>query len=164
MTPDQQIRIHIRLEELPSLAEQAGAAAPEQTLTILADTERALKRAIKRAEALSGEWERQEIKPQAGPVVEFTGRPVAEQRFTTTGSDPMNVGLEIWETRGGAYVAVTVTEPFDRPGFELVKVTVVEPQEDRQAMHFTVMEHFDWTDRARNMARKAGWGLRREVE
>lgn len=153
-----------RMDTLQGTASTAWQVAGPETLTILADTERALKRAIKRAEALSGEWERQEIKPQAGPVVEFTGRPVAEQRFTTTGSDPMNVGLEIWETRGGAYVAVTVTEPFDRPGFELVKVTVVEPQEDRQAMHFTVMEHFDWTDRARNMARKAGWGLRREVE
>lgn len=162
MTPED--KLTVKLAALSTAFHDTAAVAREQTLTILADTERALKRAAKRAEALSGEWERQEIKPQAGPVVEFTGRPVAEQRFTTTGSDPMNVGLEIWETRGGAYVAVTVTEPFDRPGFELVKVTVVEPQEDRQAMHFTVMEHFDWTDRARNMARKAGWGLRREVE
>ncbi len=163
MSPDD--KLTIKLDGLSDFFRKADeVVADELVFAILADAERALKRAIKRAEALSGEWERQEIKPQAGPAIEFTGRLVAEQSFTTTGSDPMGVDLEIWETRAGAYVAVTASEPVDRPGFELVKVTVVEPQEDRQAMHFAVMDHFDWTDRARNMARKAGWDLRREVD
>lgn len=157
-------RFRQRLVAVSEAALQASIVAGPETLTILADAERALKRAAKRAEALSGEWDRQEFVPQVGPRVEFTGRLVAENSFTTAGNDSMMVSFEVWETRGGAYVAVTTSEPANREGFELVSVTVVEPKEDRQAMHFAVMDHFDWTDRARAMARKAGWSLRVEVE
>ena len=76
----------------------------------------------------------------------------------------MRVDFEVWETRAGALVAIVTTEPTDRDGFQSVRALVVEPQHDVQAMRLAVMDFFDWHDCVRNMARKAGWDLRLEVE
>lgn len=132
--------------------------------SILADAERALKRAAKRAEALPDEFERIEVVQQRGPRIEFVGRLLSEQEWVTRGSDPMKVAFEIWETQGGALVAISSTEPADRVGIEIVKAIVVERQDDVLAMRLAVMDFFDFHDRARTMARKIGWDLRVEVE
>lgn len=142
---------------------QASITAWPETLSILADTERALKRATKRA-AVPASHERVEFKQHRGPTIEFTGRRIAQHEFETRGRDPMHVAFEIWETMAGNLVAVTITAPSMRDGFEIVEATVVERQDDVQAMRFAVMEHFDWNDGARNMARKLGWSIRVEVE
>lgn len=152
-----------RLEKVRSAAEAAWKAAGPDALSILADTERVLKRTVRRAETLDQPWERVEIKQQRGPTLEFTGKLLFETKFETASHDPMRVEFEIWETQGGAMVAVSATEPAQRAGIEIVNATVV-PLGDTQAMRCAVMDHFDWHDRARNMARKLGWALRQEVE
>lgn len=148
---------------------------------VLADAVRAMKRENKRAETLPAEYERQEIKPNGGPTIEFTGRLLANDEWETRGRDPMRVEFEIWETRAGAMVAVSASEPLDREGVEVVRATVVEAGQsftmdganggrpmldgnEAQRMRLAVMAHFEWHDRARSMARKLGWGLRVEVE
>ncbi len=122
-----------------------------------------MKRFNKRAEALPDEFERIEVVQQRGPTIEFTGRKLAEQDWVTHGNDPMVVAFEIWETQGGALVAITSTEPAERVGIEIVKAIVVERQDDALAMRLAVMDFFDWHDRARTMARKLGWDLRVDV-
>ena len=153
-----------RLAHVAKLAGETASVAGQQVASILADTERALKRAAKRAESLPEEWDRQEIKPHAGPTIEFHGRLLAETKWVTTGRDPLDCAMEIWETRAGALIAVFASIPVDRDGFECVQVKVVEPSEDAQAMRLAVMEHFEFDNRARSMARKLGWDLRVEVE
>jgi hypothetical protein len=144
---------------------QAMEANPAAAKGAIADAQRALLRIVKRSATLPAEYERVEVVRQRGPTLEFSGRLLASHEFTTRSDDPMRVEFEVWETVAGAYVAVTTTTPAEREGVELSSATVVEPQDDAQAMRFAVMEHFDWHDRARAMARKQlGWSLRAEVE
>lgn len=152
-----------RMDDLIAQASTSVQVASEQTFTIIADATRALKRAQKRAEVPAG-FERIEIVQQRGPTVEMSARLIADARFETKTRDPMLVVFEVYETAGGALVAVKETEPADRAGHAVVTATVVERQDDAQAMRFAVMDAFDWHDRARNMAKKLGWSLKVEVE
>lgn len=154
-------------KDIVPLIEQGCAALAadySHAKTIVADATRAFKRVIARAETLSEEWTREEVKPTRGPTIEFWGREIASTEFINHRDDPLRITLEVWETRAGALVAIASTAPEEREGFEVVKALVVQPQEDVQAMRLEVMGFFDWHDRARNMARKAGWNLRIEVE
>jgi len=154
-----------RLSALEPLVTEAAALDFAAAGTILADAERALKRAIKRAETLPAEFERIELVPTRGPVVEFSGRQIAEDSYQTKGADPLDVVMEVWETRGGAIVGMRSAMPAGRDGFEIVDVAVAEPRDDVDAMRAEIMDLFDWHVRAKSMMRKqAGWSFRREVE
>lgn len=150
-----------QLDKLHKALSDALTAGAEPN-NVLADATRALKRAKARAEPLSGEFERVEFVPNRAPTTEFTGRLLAEAAWNPKNSDTAHMRLEIWETRGGALIAVSIAT--DRYANEDCRLTVIEPQEDAQAMRFAVMDHFAWVSGARNMARKLGWSLRLEVE
>lgn len=107
----------------------------------------------------------EKIKQMRGPTIMFTGCQIASTEFETRGHDAMSMILEIWLTKGGALIAVSSTAPVDREGFEDVRATVVEPQEDVQAMRLAVMDHFNWDSRARSMVREQlpDWDLVRRV-
>jgi hypothetical protein len=136
----------------------------QEAYSILADTERALKRAAKRAESLSGEWERVEFLPTRGATVEFTGRLLVEDEFESRGPTPIAAHMQIWETKGGALVAVDETQRIGTDSTPRLAVLMAPPIADVQEQRFAVMEHFGWSSRARSMARKLGWSLRVEVE
>lgn len=127
--------------------------------TILSDATRSLSRAAKREATLSAEYERVEIVPTNGETVEFTGRLLASQDFAVADK---RIEMEIWETDGGALVGVDVIDRDN--GNERIKVAVAPPQDDVQAMRFAIMDLFDWSNRARSMARKLGWSLRRDLD
>ncbi|MFC3174597.1 hypothetical protein ACFOD9_10070, partial [Novosphingobium bradum] len=152
-----------RLELLSGLTADAWQIAGEQAASIIADTERALKRAIKRAEELDAAWERVEFVPTSGPTVEMTARLLAEQEFDTRGELPLSITMQIWETKAGALVAVDETRPLFEDGTPKLAVRICQFSSDAQAQRFAVMEHFAWNNRARSMARKLGWSLRVEV-
>jgi len=108
------------------------------------------------------------IRQTRGPKLVFTGKRIAQAEFTTQGREPLSWLLEIWETAGGAYIAYSSSLPAERQdGLEDVRCTVVEPGEhggDQRAMQFAVMDHFEWTQRAKDMVRKQlKWKLAREV-
>lgn len=157
-------KVVARLDAVRETATAVAQVAREEAISILADTERALKRAAKRAEQLDHQWERVEFVPTKGPTVEFTGRPIAEDIFKTRGSDPLSISMQIWETRGGALVAIDETVPEFAGATAKLAVKVCPPTGDAQGQRFAVMEHFGWSSRARSMARKLGWSLRVEVE
>lgn len=151
-----------RIDEVMMIALKAGA--DRDVMSTLADCERALKRAARRSEQ-AAEWEAVEIVQTRGPTLEFAGRLLAETEFRTQGRQPMNLVLEVFETRGGALVAVSAGTPIDGEGFEDTRALVVEPEDDVLAMRFAVMDHFQWSDRARSMLRKqAGWQFRQVVD
>jgi hypothetical protein len=142
-----------------------GGAERQEVMTILADTRRALKRAVRRAETLSGEWERIEINQARGPRIEFTGRLLAETQFETRGEWPVQIKMEIWQTKAGAMIGATYSAKAGYPDTEEADAVVVPYQENEQAMRFAILDHFEWDLRARSMVtKKLGWGLRLDVE
>lgn len=137
----------------------------QEAITILADTERAMKRAVRRAEAVPDEFERVEIRQSRGPTLEFTARLLAEHEWTTRGDEPLDIRLEVWLTRAGAMIAASYAVPAHGEGYESVRATVVPASDDALAMRLAVMDAFDWSTGARNIANKQlKWSLRVEVE
>lgn len=152
------------LGEIIDLVVKGGDYRAE-ALNVLHDAKRALARAARRAEDLPAEFERVEINQSRGPKLEFSGELLCDHEFETKGRDPLRVSMEVWQTKGGALVAVTYSAPADRQGHENCSATIVEPQDDAQAMRFAVMDHFGWDLSARSMVvKKLKWTLRQDVE
>ncbi len=168
-----------------SVAKLLGVAfgeAPDQrqaTLSALADCERTLRRIAKRAAVVEG-FERFEIRQINGPNVEFTGRLLCETSFADR-REGNQVTLEVYETQGGAMVAVRAFERSD--GGESEAATIVKPmlrtthenvgpsggsgwmEIDHEAMRLAVMDAFGWRTEAKAMVRKKlGWDLRVEID
>ncbi|KPL67392.1 hypothetical protein SZ64_04295 [Erythrobacter sp. SG61-1L] len=141
----------------------AAVANPNAVQLILSKAEKNLIRVATRDQGVPG-FDEVEIPQPRGPTVCFRGRMLADTQWTTRGTDPLLISLELWETEAGALVAAAFSEPAGREdGFEDCRVLVVDPTADIQAAHFAVMEHFQWADRARSMVRELGWDLRQEV-
>ena len=152
------------IDAFAEVARQALVSDYGQAKGAIADATRVMKRIIARSSSLPEGSEEFEIKVSRGPVLEFRGRLLAEHSWTTRAPDPMNVSFEVYQTFGGALVAVSSMHPADREGFEKVEALVVEPIEDTQAMRFAVMDFFEWSQSARSMAHKQlQWNLRRDV-
>jgi hypothetical protein len=116
-------------------------------------------------DTLSDTLTEHEIKQMRGPVLRFTGQLLAETSFEIKGRDALQIRCKIYETRGGALVAVSSSTLLDRDGFEDVRATVVPKQDDEFAMRCAVMDAFEWETRARRMVtRQLKWDLVRNVE
>jgi len=128
------------------------------------------------------------IKPSRSAPLRFKGKLIAQTEWTTGRGDQMR--FEIWETEGGALIAVRdgddgdgngytdaiVVEPIykaEQPmevqasgedGSRIVRLGPTYPVLDEAAMRFTVLGFFEWHDRARSMVRKQlKWSLLRRV-
>lgn len=125
---------------------------------------------------MTEEFERATIKQTRGPTVVFSGELLASTEFRTTSRMATTMTMEVWETQGGAYVAVSRSEPIDGGGFADVRALVVDPvvlnelapasARDHVELQrrIAVMDFFGWDNRARSMARKElGWKLVLEV-
>lgn len=150
------------IEGFAEIAQQALSMDYGQAKGAIADAQAALKRIIKRAEAAPDE--RWEINVSRGPRLEFSGKLLCCDTFTTKARDPLEIELSIYQTEGGALIGVSSAVPAHRQGHETIEATVVEPTDDVQAMRFAIMDGFDWALHARSMVtKKLGWSLRREV-
>lgn len=153
-----------RISDIYQAAQDAGPGE-QQTFSVLADCERALRRIAKRAEALPGDWERIEIRQMRGPTIEFTGRMLCDTTFVTQGRDALEITLEVWLTKGGSFVAVSASNLPGGQGREDERAAVIPKSDDELAMRFAVMDHFTWHTEAKKMVRKRlGWDLRVELE
>ena len=151
--------------ELPGQAlEQMDPQAKQEIASIIARAKQDVRRAIARAEQPEG-YERLEIVQGKGPTIEAWARLLCSDSFEIRGREALRIALELHQTRGGALIAVTTSTPTDGAGFEVVRATVVERQDDERAMRFAVMAAFDWHQRARSMVtKKLKWSLRLDVE
>lgn len=122
------------------------------------------------------DYEKIRIVQSRGPTIEADATLLASDTFDVR-RDATTLTMEIWETRGGALIAVTRGEAMQGGEVrDIVDATVVEPPTDRGSdevgrnfaelrMHFAVLDHFDWSDRARSMVRKQmKWSLKMRVE
>lgn len=101
------------------------------------------------------------LKPSRSEPLRFKGRIIADTEWDTKSGDWMR--FEIWETQGGAYIAVIVGNV---PGEDREDLTaaVFPPQDDEFERRVAVLRFFDGHDRARSMIRsKLKWSLLREV-
>lgn len=155
--------VYRRMQELEHEVQKTNLDDSRRTLSAMAEFEQTLKRIQRNARDLPAEWQVVEMVQARGPVLQFRGRLLADTTFETRRGTPLRIDLEIWETEAASLVAMSASTPAGGQGREDVRATVVERQVDEQAMHFAVMDHFDWADRARSMVRKLGWSLRRDV-
>lgn len=154
-----------RIETVRGLAVDAWQVAGQEAVSIMTDTERALKRAKKRAEVPAG-YERLTFTQDKGPTIEATVRLLADTAFQieTHRGQQLDIALEIYETAAGALLAVSASTLPGGTGREDVRVTVVPPTDDVLAMRLAVMDAFDWSNYARSMARKLGWNMIVEID
>ncbi|AOR80752.1 hypothetical protein QUC32_28415 (plasmid) [Novosphingobium resinovorum] len=95
------------------------------------------------------------ITQRRGRTVKFTGTVIAKGEFPTR--QGFEIRMEVHQTEGGAYVAVTTTDAETR-------AVVIEPA-DPKDMQCAVMEAFDWHDRAKTMPRdQLKWKFVRTVD
>lgn len=152
------------IEGFAEIAQQALSVDYGQAKGAIADAQAALKRIIKRAEAAPDDIDDWQIKVSRGPTLDFRGKLLCTDTFVTKARDPLSITLEIYQTVGGALIGVSSAVPAERQGHETVDATVVQPNEDIQAMRFAIMDGFDWALHARSMVTKQlKWSLRREV-
>lgn len=157
--------IEKEIEGLRGMAATAWQANAGGAKVAVLDATRALKRIIDRAATLPEEYERVEIPQSRGPVLEFTGKLLASDEFTTRGRDPLTIKMEIWLSQKGHYVAASFSVPAGRQGFETIRATVVKRQDDERDMRLAVMDAFEWHDHAKSMVRKKlGWVLKVDVD
>ncbi len=130
---------------------------------------------------MTDQYDPKTIKPSRGAPVRFKGRIIAETEWDT--KDGCWMRFTVWETKGGAYIAVIDGDVPGKPDQVHCKVGVVEPiyqgepvlgpvveerpgiiihsmerPRDETAMQIAVLSHFDWHDRAKAMLkRELGW-------
>lgn len=155
MTED--TKLAAALQRITNEAAKITPESREEMLNALGVCRDALNRAAKRAVALSGEWQRVEFAPATGPAVEFTGAMLRRNVFDV---DAGRICLEVWQTEGGSLVAV---DSFDN-GENGENIKVCTPTGEIQDQQLAIMEFFGWTNRARSMARKLGWIVRKDIE
>lgn len=153
------------IEGLAEIAQQALSVDYAGTKSAIAAAQTALRKVIRKSTQDGPVWAQETIEQSHGPKIDFTGRVLAANEFTSKSeTNPMHVTMKVWQTKGGALIARLTTEPTYGDGYLSVRAEVVEPTDDVQAMWFAVMDFFDWTEGARSMARKMGWNLRRDVD
>ena len=110
------------------------------------------------------EYDKIRIVQSRGPTIEAEARLLASDTFEVR-RDGTAMTLEVWETQGGALIAVTRGQAMQGGEVREIVAAAVVPQGDEQAMRFAVMDHFDWSDRARSMVRsQLKWKLKQVVE
>lgn len=119
------------------------------------------------------EYKTTRINPSRSAPLKFKGRLLAETEWEVRQG---YMRFEVWETEGGALIAVSEGS-IEGTDARDIRATVVEcpilNSEDlmlehlmamrTKEMRWAVMDHFDWHARARSMVKAIGWKLLREV-
>lgn len=124
---------------------QAQKVCPSAVNAAIKNARDSLTKSIERATSPEG-WSRETINQAFGPNIEFTGKLVIEHRYTRKVDDKEFIA-ELWETKGGNWVAIWGME------------------HELKAARFHhgdvigVMDFWGWGSVARQMAKKLKWNL-----
>lgn len=132
----------------------AMEVAPGHAGTIIADAAKALHKAVKIAQAKE-EWFRHDIIPTAGPRIGFMGRSLWRTGFENW--EGRRIEREIYQTQGGALVALAVSCALDDDEGDRVTVHVAAARDDAAAQQSEIMEAWRWDRAAIDMAKALGW-------
>lgn len=108
------------------------------------------------------EYHRIEIEQSHGPVIAFEGKLLCTQTIESLAAD-IPRKMAIYQTAAGTLVAVSScpADADDQPAN--IRASVIEVNDNVQAAHFAVLDHFNWDRQAQTMALQLGWSLRLEV-
>lgn len=102
------------------------------------------------------------VKPSRSAPMRFKGKIIAETQWDTKHDTWMR--FTIWETQGGAYIAVREGDVPGSPSKVDRHVDLIEPivdeagERDEQAMQIAVLDAYEWHDRAKALLRsELGW-------
>lgn len=120
---------------------------------------------------MTDEFSPKTIKPSRGVPIRTVARSIAEIKWDTFGRNSGTwMRFTVYETRGGAYIAVTEGDVPGKVDQIDRTATVVEPiidaagQRNDIAMQIAVLDHFDHHDRAKALLkRELGWSPYIEV-
>lgn len=112
------------------------------------------------------EFTPQKIKQLRGPPIVFDGAMLCQTQFDTYhGQISGAMFLELWQTRGGNWIAVSRFEPDDNERWIDERAIVIDKRDDELAMRLEAMYFWDWENRARDMVRKKlRWDLTVRVD
>lgn len=100
-----------------------------------------------------------EIEQSRGPTIVFEGTLLC----TATTEIPA-LKMAVYQTAAEAFVAVSSSPADGQGAADCIRASVIEVDDDNiQAAHFAVLDHFDWDRQAQAMVTQIGWSLRREV-
>jgi hypothetical protein len=154
MTDNLPAKSKAAMQQLIEQSAMCNTLNPSAVGMVLADANKALAKAIKRA-TVPESMERIELAPTRGPVHEFTGQSLYDAEYTDKQGRVLL--LELFQTRAGRLV-VFQSKQDERDTFDQVHVLEAD---NRQG----VMEACGWSDMARTMAKALKWGaFRIEVE
>lgn len=112
---------------------------------------------------LSAPVARHRIANTRGPTFKFTGRLLAEYETDDHHRSDRWYRQEVFETEGGAWIAVTTSASDAEGERDFVDAIVVKQDKPEIERICAVMEHFRWSAMARSMAKKLKWSLNVEV-
>ena len=98
------------------------------------------------------------IKPSRSAPLRFAGRILAETQWDT--KDGCWMRFTVWETQGGAYVAVIDGDTPGKSDQIHCAATVIKPifdvtgGRDETSMQIATLDAFDWHDRAKSMLKR----------
>jgi hypothetical protein len=105
------------------------------------------------------ETRRMKIEQSRGPTIAFEGKLLC----AATAEIPM-LKMAVYQTAAGDFVAVSSSPADGHGATDFIRASVIEVEEDNvQAAHFLVLDHFDWDRQAQAMLTQIGWSLQREV-
>lgn len=114
------------------------------------------------------EYQKVELIQTRGPVLRFKGKLLGETEWDAR--DGTLMILQVYQTEGGALIAVREGQREGSDKRDDLKAHVVEPIDSldelaaTQIMRFEVLDFFEWTDRARTFAKRVlKWSLVQEI-
>jgi hypothetical protein len=142
---------------------QAMKLNPAGANLVLTDCARQLRKISRRVDPLPGEYEEIKVSQTNGPTLEYHAVNLAQFNSRSAGRERWTIG-SIDQTPAGAYVAVLERCSDTEGEIDLISALVVEPGPDEAVRRQRVMDHFEWSDAARGMAKKLGWSIILEVD
>lgn len=127
-----------------------NATNPAAAGLIVSDAIKALTKAINRKD-VPADMERVELDQTDGPKVEFTGALIRREEYHRQ-SDGMIFAAELWQTKGGNWVALWESDGH-------ISAKRIDYGDTMGAMDF-----WQWGSVARTLARRLKWDLRVEID
>lgn len=157
-------RVLAQLDDLGRLVRSNASIIGPAISLALTNAGRVIAKAAAKANTPpSGEYEVLRIAQTRGPTIRAEASLLASYS-TQKDREGRWFNCQLWQTPGGAYIAVS-SNCSDREGErDFIAADVFETDMDETERRIGVMEIFQWSTPARNMAKSLGWKIEIHVD
>lgn len=157
-------KILAQLDDLGRLVRSNSSIVGADVSRALGNAHRAITKAAAKAHTPpSDEYETLRVAQTRGPTIRAEGTLLASYS-THKDREGRWFDCQLWQTPGEAYIAVS-SNCSDREGErDFIAAEVFEPDMDELERRIGVMDVFQWSTPARNMAKKLGWKIERHID